>query len=100
MEKDLLQTYAHTLLKILSPKQMLQRMPIVLEQVKSGNTYGNLLNEIRHIVHSLYRAKEISKKVYTNVMNSIKLHNRMDTIVMNSENSKTSDPQTCCSIKP
>ena len=62
---------------------MLQRMPIVLAQVKSGNTYGNLLNEIRHIVHSLYRAKEISKKVYNNV----------DTIVMNSENSKTSDPQ-------
>ena len=72
---------------------MLQRMPIVLAQVKSGNTYGNLLNEIRHIVHSLYRAKEISKKVYNNVMNSMKLYNKMDTIVMNSENSKTSDPQ-------
>ena len=68
-------------------------MPIVLAQVKSGNTYGNLLNEIRHIVHSLYRAKEISKKVYNNVMNSMKLYNKMDTIVMNSENSKTSDPQ-------
>ena len=93
MEKDLLQTYAHTWLKILSPKQMLQRMPIVLAQVKSGNTYGNLLNEIRHIVHSLYRAKEVSKKVYNNVMNSMKLYNKMDTIVMNSENSKTSDPQ-------
>ena len=72
---------------------MLQRMPIVLAQVKSSNTYGNLLNEIRHIVHSLYRAKEISKKVYNNVMNSMKLYNKMDTIVMNSENSKTSDPQ-------
>ena len=68
-------------------------MPIVLAQVKSGNTYGNLLNEIRHIVHSLYRAKEVSKKVYNNVMNSMKLYNKMDTIVMNSENSKTSDPQ-------
>ena len=44
-------------------------------------------------MHSLYRAKEISKKVYNNVMNSMKLYNKMDTIVMNSENSKTSDPQ-------
>ena len=47
-------------LKILSPKQMLQRMPIALAQVKSGNTYENLLNEIRKILYSLYR--EITKK--------------------------------------
>ena len=40
----------------------------------------------------MYRAKEITKKVYNNIMNSIKLQNRMDTIFMNSENSKTSDP--------
>ena len=40
----------------------------------------------------LYRAKEITKKVYNNIMNSIKLQNRMDTIFMNSEISKTSDP--------
>ena len=47
-------------LKILSPKQMLQRMPIALAQVKSGNTYENLLNEIRRILYSLHR--EITKK--------------------------------------
>ena len=47
-------------LKILSPKQMLQRMPIALAQVKSGNTYENLLNEIRKILYSLHR--EITKK--------------------------------------
>ena len=52
-------------LKILSPKQMLQRMPIALAQVKSGNTYENLLNEIRKILYSLYR--EITKKVYSNI---------------------------------
>ena len=60
-------------LKILTPKQMLQRLPIVLAQVKVGNTSENLLNEIRQIIYSLYRAKEITKKVYNNIMNSIKV---------------------------
>ena len=58
-------------LKILTPKQMLQRLPIVLAQVKAGNTSENLLNEIRQIVYSLYRAKEITKKVYNNIIKSI-----------------------------
>ena len=49
-------------------------------------------NEIRQIIYSLYRTKEVTKKVYNNIMNLIKLQNRMDTIFMNSENSKTSDP--------
>ena len=60
-------------LKILAPKQMLQRLPIALTQVKAGNTSENLLNEIRQIIYSLYRAKEVTKKVYNNIMNSIKL---------------------------
>ena len=60
-------------LKILTPKQMLQRLPIALAQVKAGNTSENLLNEIRQIIYSLYQAKEITKKVYNNIMNSIKL---------------------------
>ena len=51
-------------LKILTPKQMLQRLPIALAQVKAGDTSENLLNEIRQIIYSLYRAKEIAKKVY------------------------------------
>ena len=59
--------------KILFPKQMFQRLPILLAQVKAGNTSENLLNEIRQIMHSLYWAKEIIKKVYNNIMNSIKL---------------------------
>ena len=46
-------------LKILNPKQMLQRLPIALTQVKAGNNSENLLNEIRQIVYSLYRSKEI-----------------------------------------
>ena len=59
--------------KILTTKQMLQRLLIALAQVKAGNTSENLLNEIRQIIYSLYRAKEITKKVYNNIMNSIKL---------------------------
>ena len=60
-------------IKILSPKQMLQRLPIVLAQVKAGNAPENLLNEMRQIIHYLRRTKEITKKVYNNIMNSIKL---------------------------
>ena len=41
-------------LKILSPKQMLQRLPIALAQVKAGNNSQNLLNEIKEIIYSLY----------------------------------------------
>ena len=54
-----------TALKILSPKQMLQRLPIVLAQVKAGNNSESLLNEIRQIVYSLYQSKQISKKYTT-----------------------------------
>ena len=60
-------------LKILTPKQMLQRLPIELAQVKAGNISENLLNGIRQIIYSLYRAKEIPKNVYNNIMNSIKV---------------------------
>ena len=44
-------------LKILTPKQMFQRLPIVLAQVKAGNNSENLLNEIKQIVYSLYQSK-------------------------------------------
>ena len=49
-------------LKILTAKLMLERLPTALVQVKAGNTSENLLNEIRQIIYSLYRAKEITKK--------------------------------------
>ena len=74
---------------MLTPKQMLQRLPIALAQVKAGKTSENLLNEIRQIISSIYRAKEIIKKVCNSIMNSI--NTNMDTIFMKSENSKTSD---------
>ena len=50
---------------------MLQRLPKARPQVKAGNTSKNLLNEIRQIIYSLYREKNV--KVYNNIMNSIKL---------------------------
>ena len=52
---------------------MLHRLPITLAQVKASNTSEDLLNEIKQIIYSLYRAKEITKKVYNNIMNSIKV---------------------------
>ena len=60
-------------LKMLTPKQMLQRLRIALAQVKSGNTSENLLDEIHQIIYSSYRTKEITKKVCNSIMNSIKL---------------------------
>ena len=74
--------------KILTTKQMLQK---ALAQVQSGNTSENVLNEIRQIIYSLYRAKEIAKKVYSNIINLLKLWNRLNTISTNSENIKTFD---------
>ena len=52
-------------LKILTPNLMLKRLPIALAQIKTGNNSENLLNEIRQIVYSLYRSKEITKKYTT-----------------------------------
>ena len=58
-------------LKVLTPKQMLQRLPIALTQVKAGNNSESLLNKIRHIVYSLYQSKQITKKIYNNIIKSI-----------------------------
>ena len=61
-------------LKILAPKQMLQRLPIALAQVKAGNNSENLLNEIRQIVYSLYQSeKKITKKVHHNIIKSLRI---------------------------
>ena len=58
-------------LKILTSKQMLQRLPIALAQVKAGNNSEILLNGTRQIVYSLYRSKENTKKVYKNLIKSL-----------------------------
>ena len=57
-------------LKILSPKQMLQRLQIALGQVKAGNNSKSLLNEIREIAYSLYQSKQFTKKVCNNIIKS------------------------------
>ena len=57
--------------KIFSPKQMLQRLAIALAQVKAGHNSESLLNEIRQIVYSLYQSKQITKKIYNNLIKSI-----------------------------
>ena len=62
-------------LKILTPKQMLQRLPIALAQIEARNTSKKLLNEIRHIsqIYFFHQAKKITEKVNDNIMGSIKL---------------------------
>ena len=57
--------------KILIPKQMFQRLPIALAQVKTGTNSESLLNKIRQIVYSFYQSKQITKKVYNNIIKSI-----------------------------
>ena len=60
-------------LKILTPKQMLQKLLIALAQVKAGNNSEGLLNKIRQIIYSLYQSKEITKKVCNNIIKSKQL---------------------------
>ena len=60
-------------MKILSSKQILQRLPIVLAQVKADDTSDTLLNEIIKITYLLSPAKEITKKVNDNLTKSIQI---------------------------
>ena len=58
-------------LKILTPQQMLARLPILSAQIKAGNNSRELKNEIRQLLYSLYRSKQISKTVYKNLIATI-----------------------------
>ena len=58
-------------LKILTSKQMLQRLTIALARVKTSNNSESLLNEIRQFACSLYQSKQITKKLYNNIIKSI-----------------------------
>ena len=58
-------------LKMLTPQQMLARLPILLAQIKAGNNSQELKNEIRQLLCSLYRSKQISKTVYKNLIATI-----------------------------
>ena len=57
-------------LKILTPNQMLNRLPITLAQLKAGNNSEKLKNEIRQLLCSLHRSKKLTKTVYNNLINT------------------------------
>ena len=58
-------------LKILTPQQVLSRVPISLTQLKAGNNSQKLKNEIRKLLYSFYRSKKLSKTIYKHLMNII-----------------------------
>ena len=58
-------------LKILTPDQMLSRLPISLAQLKAGNNSEKLKNEIRQLLYSLYHSKKLTKTIYNNLINTI-----------------------------
>ena len=58
-------------LKILTNKQMLNRLPILLVQIQAGNNSKSLKNELRQIIHSLYKSKVLTKTVYNNFIKVI-----------------------------
>ena len=58
-------------LKILTPNQMLSRLPITLAQLKAGNNSEKLKNEIRQLLYSLYRLKKFTKQLYKNFIDII-----------------------------
>ena len=58
-------------LKILTPSQMLSRLPISLAQLKAGNNSEKLKNEIRQLLYSLYRSKKLTKQIYKSLIDNI-----------------------------
>ena len=58
-------------LEILTPNQMLSRLPISLAQVKAENNSQELKNEIRQLLYLLYRSKKLSKTIYKHLINTI-----------------------------
>ena len=58
-------------LKLLTLEQMLSRLPITLAQLKAGNTSRKLINEIRQLLHFLYRSKKLTKAIHNHLINAI-----------------------------
>ena len=59
-------------LKILTNKQILNLLPILLAQIQAGNNSKSLRNELRQILYSLYRSKALTKTVYNNLIKVIR----------------------------
>ena len=57
--------------KILTPDQMLSRLPITLAQLKAENDSQKLINEIRQLLYFLYRSKKLTKAIYNHIINAI-----------------------------
>ena len=57
-------------LKMLTPHQMLSRLPITLAQIKSGNNLEKLKNKIRQLLYSLHRSRKLTKRLYNNLINT------------------------------
>ena len=75
-------------LKILTPQEILSRLPISLAHLKAGNNSQKLKNEIRQLLYSLYRSKKLSKTIYKTFD---ECYLKMETIFMNALNSKTNE---------
>ena len=58
-------------LRILTPNQMLSRLPITLAQLKAGDNFEQLKNEISQLLYSLYRSKRLTKQLYKTLIDII-----------------------------
>ena len=58
-------------LEILTPDQMLSRLPVTLAQLKAGNNSEKLKNQIRQLLYSLYRSKKLTKQIYKSLIDNI-----------------------------
>ena len=58
-------------IKILTPNQMLNRLPIALAQLQAGNNSNKLKNEIRQLLYSLYSSKNMIEQVYKSLIGII-----------------------------
>ena len=58
-------------LKILTPNQMLSRLPIIFAQLKAGNNSEKLKNEIRQLLYSLYRSEELIKELHKSLVDIV-----------------------------
>ena len=63
-------------LKVLTPDQILRRLPISLAQLNAGNNSEKLKNEIRQLLNSLYRSKKLTKNVYKSLFDIVGIKDR------------------------
>ena len=58
-------------IKILTPNQVLNRLPIALAQLQAGNNSNKLKKEIRQLLYSLYRSKNMTEQIYKSLIGII-----------------------------